>query len=449
MTAPRSEQPHPVASRLDGVSTLAWAEAMVADHGAAIAAVRLALPEIARLADRVAAALRSGGRLVLAGAGTSGRLAALEAAECPPTFGSDPDQVLALLAGGQEALWRAVEGAEDDERAGANALEALPPDPGDIVVGLSASGSTRWVRGVLAAARAAGCGTAAIVGNSHAPITTAVDLAIVLDCGPEVVAGSTRLKAGSAQKLALNVVTTSAFRALGRVREGRMVGLRATNRKLHDRALAIVVDIGGVDRRDAARLLDAAGGDVAAALAAASGRPATPSSRQPPADLVLRPLRPADARLVDALAREPGVVATTAPFADLGGAALFANWLARPGVMLGAFAGQALVGAVLATRVDAPMRSHVLDIGLVAVADAARGAGVGDLLIRATLDAAVAGGVRRVELRVWPDNVPALRLYERHGFEMEGRLRRHAVVAGVERDALVMGWLAPPVAPAG
>jgi N-acetylmuramic acid 6-phosphate etherase len=435
-----TEAVHPLAARLDGLSTLAWIEAMHADSRASHAVVRDALPAIAALADLLAERLAAGGRLILAGAGTSGRLAALEAAECPPTFGTRPEQIVALLAGGDAALLHAVEGAEDDVDAGSRAVRDLRAGARDLVVGVSASGSTPFVRGALVAAHAAGATTGAIVCNPGSPIGAMAGRAIVLATGPEFVAGSTRLKAASAQKLALNLLTTGAMRRLGRVRAGRMVALRATNAKLRGRAVRIIQDLAAVDRATAEAVLDAAGGDVAPALDMVDLTHSQPSTR-PMADVVLRELVPDDAHLVVELAADPAVVATTAPFAELGGAELFRAWIGMDGVMLGAFAGGRLLGVLLAARPGALLREHVLDIGYVAVRAEARGQGIGDRLLDATLERAVALSLTRVELRVWTDNVHAIRLYERHGFVIEGRLRRHAVVVGTFVDALVMAWL--------
>jgi N-acetylmuramic acid 6-phosphate etherase len=437
-----TEGVNPLASRLEGVSTLAWLEAMHDDGQAAFVAVRRALPDIARLADQVAGTLNQGGRFILAGAGTSGRLAALEAAECPPTFGIDPDSIVALVAGGPHAMSRAVEGAEDDEAAGRRDLLNLRPCARDLAVGVSASGSAPYVRAIIVAARQHGAQTAAIVCNPDAPLAGLVDLSIVLLTGPEFVAGSTRLKAGTAQKLALNLTTTGAMRSLGRVRAGRMVALRATNAKLWGRAIGIVADIAQVDRATAEQLLHDAEGDVAIALA--QSPPTADHAMQP--DLLqvkTRGLRAEDAAAVLALASEPGVVATTAPFATLGGMEHFQRWLSRPGNMLGAFDDERLIGVLLAEQHDALLREHVLDVAFVAVADQARGRGVGDRLVSDTLRWATTHGLTRVELRVWPDNLAAIRLYERHGFEIEGRIRRHAIVDGREIDALLMAWLMP------
>jgi N-acetylmuramic acid 6-phosphate etherase len=438
----RTEGVNPLAARLEAVSTLAWLEAMHDDGQAAYTAVRQALPDIARLTDQVAETLSHGGRLILAGAGTSGRLAALEAAECPPTFGTVPASIVALVAGGPQAMLRSVESAEDDGTAGERDLLHLQPGARDLVVGISASGGAPYVRAVVVAARDLGARTAAIVCNSGAPLAELVDLSVVLLTGREFVAGSTRLKAGTAQKLALNLITTGAMRTLGRVRAGRMVALRATNAKLRKRAIGIVADLDQLDQAAAEHLLDAADGDVAIALAQASST--SDNTTQP--DLLnveTRLVGAEDAAAVLAVASEPGVVATTAPFATLGGIEHFQRWLHRTGLMLGAFDGERLAGVVLAEQHAALLREHVLDITFVAVAEYARGLGVGDRLVRDTLHWATTHGLTRVELRVWPDNVAAIRLYERHGFEIEGRLRRHAIVDGRETDALLMAWLMP------
>ncbi len=229
-----------------------------------------ALPAIAALADEVARTLRSGGRLVYAGAGTSGRLGALDAAECPPTFGVAPSRVVALVAGGPRALRRAVEGAEDDATAGAAAVRRARIGARDLVVGISASGTTPYVLAALAEARRRGAGTALVTSNPSA--RAAADRRIVLETGPERVAGSTRMKAGTAAKMALGLLSTAAFVRLGAVRSGRMVALRAGSAKLRARAVRNVADLAGVSAGVARRLLEASGWDVTAAIDAAGSR---------------------------------------------------------------------------------------------------------------------------------------------------------------------------------
>jgi RimJ/RimL family protein N-acetyltransferase len=261
--------------------------------------------------------------------------------------------------------------------------------------------------------------------------------------GPEFVAGSTRLKAASAQKLALNLMTTGALRQLGRVRRGRMSALRATNAKLRQRAIQIVGDLAGLSTSAAGRALDATDGDVAQALAALPR--VEPRSRTPGGlEIELRRLTARDAESVTALAEQSRVIATTAPFTTLGGD-VFSRWLERPGLMLGAWRDTRLTGVILVERPNTLLRAHVADIGYVAVSDSARGLGIGDLLVGATLDWARAEGVLRVELRVWPANIGAVRLYERHGFVLEGRLRAHAQLGDRLVDALLMAWTASEI----
>jgi N-acetylmuramic acid 6-phosphate etherase len=230
----------------------------------AVRAVGRALPALSRLAEEAARALSGGGRLVYAGAGTSGRLGALDAAECPPTFGVAPARVRALVAGGGRALHRAVEGAEDDRRAGAAAVRRLRLGPRDLLVGISASGGTPFVLAALQAARSSGARTGLLTSNPRA--RPAVDHRVVLDTGPERVAGSTRMKAGSAAKMALSLLSTAAFVRLGAVHSGRMVDLRPASRKLRLRAERTVAELAGVPPRTARAALAASGGGVRPAL---------------------------------------------------------------------------------------------------------------------------------------------------------------------------------------
>ncbi|HVG96759.1 MAG TPA: N-acetylmuramic acid 6-phosphate etherase [Chloroflexota bacterium] len=230
------------------------------DADAAVpAAVRRALPEIERVVDEVVARWRRGGRLLYFGAGTSGRLGVLDASECPPTFSSPPEQVQGFIAGGDVALREAVEGAEDDAAAGAAAVAAAGTGPADVVVGLAASGTTPYVLGALAAARRRGAYTAGVVCNPGSAVVRAADVAIVVDVGPEVVTGSTRLKAGTAQKLVLNMLTTAGMVRSGKVYGNLMVDLTATNAKLRRRAARIVAQVAGIDPAAAVPLLEQTG----------------------------------------------------------------------------------------------------------------------------------------------------------------------------------------------
>lgn len=443
-----TESIHHLATSLDSVQTLEWLAAMHANSFHALDAVTAALPEIALLADRVARAIGNGGRLVLAGAGTSGRLGALEAAECPPTFATDPGTIVALMAGGPDALVAAIEGAEDDARAGEVALQDERIGDNDVVVGISASGSTPWVRGVLRAAQATGATTGAIVCNRSALIAALADICVELETGAEFVAGSTRLNAATAQKLALNLITTGAMRALGRVRSGRMVALRATNAKLYDRAVRIVCEFTGLDSQTAEKRLAAANGDVALALTQVAEAAPTQShnhaaSTSTQTDLIVRPITPTDLSALNSLASQPSVIEGTAPFIELYGDGLFGDWIAHDGCMLSALRDGELLGVLLAEPSSSILRRHVLDIGFIAVDPAVRGQGVGDRLLVEMLAWARARELTRIELRVWPENEPAIRLYERHGFQIEGRLRKHALVNGLLRDAFVMAWIDP------
>lgn len=264
---PVTEAPHPAGEALDRLGTRALVARLHRGDHEAVRAVRAALPAIADLADAAADRLGRGGRLVYAGAGTSGRLAALDAAECPPTFGVAPSRVIALVAGGPRALRRAVEGAEDDRAAGVRAVAAARVGARDLAVGVSASGTTPFVLAALAEARRRGARTALVTSNPDAH--PAVDLRVLLDTGPERIAGSTRMKAGTAAKMALGLLTSAAFVRLGAVRRGRMVALRPTSEKLRRRAVRNVAELAGVGGAAARRLLAAAGWDVARALAAA------------------------------------------------------------------------------------------------------------------------------------------------------------------------------------
>ncbi len=243
----RTERPNPRSTALDAMDVNQLL-ALMNDEDASVApAVRRALPDIATAVQVIAAGFRAGGRLVYVGAGTSGRLAVLDAAECPPTFGTDPGQVLGLLAGGERALLRAVEGAEDSPDLGREDLQAAGLSPTDVVVGLSASGRTPYVLGALRHARAVGATTISIACNPGSRISAHADIAIEVDTGPEVLTGSTRLKAGTSQKLVLNMLSTAAMVLTGKVYANLMVDVVPTNRKLEIRARTIIEAATGVD----------------------------------------------------------------------------------------------------------------------------------------------------------------------------------------------------------
>ncbi len=249
---------------LDVLSTSDLVAVLAAQQRAGADAVAGAAAELAGVVDAVAERIARGGRLHYVGAGTSGRLAVLDAAEMPPTFGTPPDLVLAHIAGGGAALTRAVEGAEDDGDAGERAMHDVTS--GDAVIGISASGSAAYVVRALQTARARGAYTAALVNSEPSALAAAVDRAIVLRTGAEPIAGSTRLKAGTAQKIALNTISTAVMVRLGKVHDNLMVDVVPTNQKLRARARRLVMHLAGVNEERAALLLDSAGGRVKIAV---------------------------------------------------------------------------------------------------------------------------------------------------------------------------------------
>lgn len=223
------------------------------DEDAKVAqAVRASVSQIAPVVDKVVESLSNDGHLFYVGAGTSGRLGVLDASECPPTFGTPPDWVQGIIAGGEPALRNAIEGAEDNEAQGQTDFLKAGFQTGDVVVGISASGHAPYVHGALKAAKENGCFTVALVCHDKAALIESAEHAIVVSVGPEVVTGSTRMKAGTAQKLVLNMLTTGAMIRLGKTYENLMVDVQPTNSKLVDRAERIVSHLAGVDK-DAAR----------------------------------------------------------------------------------------------------------------------------------------------------------------------------------------------------
>lgn len=256
-----TEQPHPKRPELDVMAPLEIARLLLEEEARAVSAIEEALPSIATACDWAAAALREGGRIIYVGAGTSGRLGVLDAAEMGPTFGSLEGRVAAIIAGGAPALSSAVEGAEDDAAAGADALRALDPQPADVVLGISMSGSARFVAGALAIARGR---TVLLTAVPNSPIPA--DLRIALPLGPEALTGSTRLKGGSATKTVLNMISTAAMAGSGAVYGPWMVRVRPTNRKLRDRAERLVATLAEVPRDRAGPLLREANDDVRVAV---------------------------------------------------------------------------------------------------------------------------------------------------------------------------------------
>jgi N-acetylmuramic acid 6-phosphate etherase len=244
---PPTERRNERARELDLLSTREVL-ALMNDEDARVApAVRACLDEVARAVDGIVERLRAGGRLLYVGAGTSGRLGVLDASEAPPTFGVPPNLVIGVIAGGDAALRRSIEGAEDDAAAAARALDDLGVAARDAVVGLSAGGRTPYVRGALSRAREVGAFTVALTCNATAPIVEGVDVVIAPQVGPEVVAGSTRLKSGTAEKLVLNMLSTGAMVRLNKTYGDLMVDLRAVSAKLRERAVRILRETTGAD----------------------------------------------------------------------------------------------------------------------------------------------------------------------------------------------------------
>jgi N-acetylmuramic acid 6-phosphate etherase len=266
-----TERRNPRSGAIDTASPLELVDLIAAEDATVPAAVAAARLPIAQAVERIEASFRAGGRLIYVGAGTSGRLGVLDATECPPTFGTPPGQVIGLIAGGQPALTRSVEGAEDDPRGAHAELDACGAGPRDTVVGIAASGTTPYVRGALEHARARGAATVLVTAAEPDPeLLGQCDVAIVLRTGPEVVTGSTRMKAGTATKLVLNTLTTAALVRLGKTYGNLMVDLRAWNRKLEDRGERIVMEVAGVDRAAARAALAAADGGVRIAIVMAA-----------------------------------------------------------------------------------------------------------------------------------------------------------------------------------
>lgn len=261
---PPTERANPKTSDLDLLKTLDLVRVLIDDQALAAGAVLDVAGRLAEIVDEVARRLRAGGRLHYVGAGTSGRLGALDAAEMLPTFGVTPETVRAHLAGGTAALTNAVEGAEDDRGAGDAAMSAV--GSGDAVVGISASGGAPFVVAALERAHALGAYTVAVVGSEESPLARAAQAALVLGTGPEALTGSTRLKAGTAQKIALNTLSTAVMVRLGKVHGNAMVDVVATNAKLRARAIRLVAALANVDASQARDLLDRAGGRVKVAV---------------------------------------------------------------------------------------------------------------------------------------------------------------------------------------
>jgi N-acetylmuramic acid 6-phosphate etherase len=262
-----TERRNPRSSTIDTATALEIVDLIGAEDASVPAAVAKARVEIARGIDLVERAFRAGGRLIYVGAGTSGRLGVLDAAECPPTFGSDPEMVVGLIAGGEQALTRSVEGAEDDVGAARKAIESLRVGANDVVVGIAASGTTPYVQAALTRAHELQAHTGFLSCSAPpAQLAAICDVVITVLVGPEIVTGSTRMKAGTATKLVLNTLTTGAMIRLGKVYGNLMVDLRAWNDKLKDRSQRIVMETTGLDRKAAQGIIEAAEGRVKTAI---------------------------------------------------------------------------------------------------------------------------------------------------------------------------------------
>jgi N-acetylmuramic acid 6-phosphate etherase len=261
-----TEQPNPRSADLDRLSTEEVVRVINAEDAQVAEAVREALPAVARAADLVAERLARGGRVFYVGAGTSGRVGWLDAVEWAPTFGVDPGCVRVVVAGGVGSGVEASSELEDDAELGAADLLSHRPSRGDVVVGIAASGRTPYVLGALRAAREVGCAVVAVCNNPGSPMEPLADVAVVVRTGPEVVAGSTRMKAGTAQKMVLNMVSTAAMVRLGKVYRNLMVDVRPLNRKLAARAARIVAEAAGVSVEEAEDLLERAGRNAKAAI---------------------------------------------------------------------------------------------------------------------------------------------------------------------------------------
>lgn len=261
-----TEARNPDSENLDELDTLELVQLINREDAKVSVAVAEQASQIAMAIDLIAASLGSGGRLIYVGAGTSGRLGVLDAAECPPTFSADPGQVIGLIAGGSGALQHAVEGAEDSSSDGADDLKAVGLTASDVVVGITASGNAPYVVGALAHARTIGAGSVAFSCNRGAAVLAGADIGIAVVVGPEVLSGSTRMKAGTATKMVLNMLTTGAMVKLGKTYGNLMVDLQATNSKLEDRSVRIVAALTKLSPSAARDLLAACDGEVKTAI---------------------------------------------------------------------------------------------------------------------------------------------------------------------------------------
>jgi N-acetylmuramic acid 6-phosphate etherase len=275
-----TEQSNPRTRDIDRLSTLEIARIINDEDKRVALVIEQATPQIAQAIDAIVTRIQQGGRLIYVGAGTSGRLGLLDAVECVPTFGTPPELVVGLIAGGERAFTKAVEGAEDNEQAGRDDLDAINVSSNDAVVGVAASGRTPYVVSALKYASEIGCAAIGIACNQPAPLLDVVDIKIALPVGPEVITGSTRMKAGTAQKMVLNMLSTATMIKLGKVYGNLMVDVQTTNEKLIHRARRIVSQVAGVDETAAADLLAQSGNDVKVAIVMGNRRVSADSARE-------------------------------------------------------------------------------------------------------------------------------------------------------------------------
>ena len=261
-----TEQQNPNSEHIDEVATLEMLAIINREDAGVAVAVGNALPDVALAVDMVVKALGGGGRLFYIGAGTSGRLGILDASECPPTFRADPEMVQGLIAGGTGAVFQAVEGAEDDPDSAVDDLASRGLSAVDVVIGIAASGVTPYVVGGLACARRTGCGSALLTCSPSAAEAVVADVKIIAEVGPEVITGSTRMKAGTATKMILNMITTGTMVRLGKTYGNLMIDLQPTNAKLRDRSRRILSALTSLPIEAASALLDSADGELKLAL---------------------------------------------------------------------------------------------------------------------------------------------------------------------------------------
>jgi len=263
---PVTEEINPRTKDIDQRSTIEIVRLINKEDSTVAEAVTKVLDRIAAGVDLILSRLKSGGRLIYIGTGTSGRLGVLDASECPPTFGVSPDLVRGVIAGGFDALHRAVEAAEDDPQAAARDLQAISLSQNDAVVGISASGNTPYTLGAIESARTIGSATIAVTCNPNSKMAAAADVSIAPVVGPEAIAGSSRMKAGTAQKMILNMLSTGTMIKLGLVYSNLLSNLRATNEKLRRRACAILAEEAAISAEEATRYFESAGQDLRIAL---------------------------------------------------------------------------------------------------------------------------------------------------------------------------------------